>query len=233
MAEVAWKPTPEYVENANVTRLMRAHGVASIDELRKRSVEDMEWFWDAVVKDLGIEFTTPYERVLDGSEGIPWTKWFIGGRVNLTHNCVDRHVAAGRGDHLALIGEGEDGTIRTFTYAELEREVDAIAAGLRELGIGKGDPVAVFMPMVPEAVISAYAIAKLGAIYMPIFSGFAPQAVAARLQDSSAKAVMTADGGYRRGSAGADEAGGRRGGRGLALGRARRRRPSGSARTSR
>jgi acetyl-CoA synthetase len=180
---------------------MRAHGVESIGDLRRRSVEDMEWFWDAVVKDLGIEFTTPYERVLDSSEGSAWSKWFIGGRVNLTHNCVDRHVASGRGDHLAVIGEGEDGTVRLLTYAELRREVDAIAAGLRELGIGKGDPVAVFMPMVPEAVISAYAIAKLGAIYMPIFSGFAPQAVAARLQDARAKAVMTADGGYRRGSA--------------------------------
>jgi acetyl-CoA synthetase len=201
MAEVAWRPTPEYVENANVTRLMRAHGVESIDALRRRSVEDMEWFWDVVVKDMGIEFTTPYERVLDDSGGIAWSKWFVGGRVNLTHNCVDRHVASGRADRLALIGEGEDGEVRTYTYAELKREVDAIAAGLRDLGIGKGDPVAVFMPMVPEAVIAAYAVAKLGAIYMPIFSGFAPQAVAARLQDARAKAVVTADGGLRRGTA--------------------------------
>ena len=200
MVEVAWQPTPEYVENANVTRLMRAHGIESIGELRRRSVEDMEWFWDAVVKDMGIEFTTPYERVLDSSGGIAWTKWFVGGRVNLTHNCVDRHVASGRADRLAVIGEGEVGEVRTYTYAGLKHEVDAIAAGLRELGIGKGDPVAVFMPMVPEAVIAAYAVAKIGAIYMPIFSGFAPHAVAARLQDAEAKAVMTADGGFRRGS---------------------------------
>jgi acetyl-CoA synthetase len=200
MAEVAWRPTRDYVENANVTRLMRAHGIDSIDELRRRSVEDMEWFWDAVVRDLGIEFSTPYERVLDDSGGPAWTTWFIGGRVNLTHNCVDRHALSGRRDHLALIGEGEDGEVRTLTYGELKREVDAIAGGLRDLGIGKGDPVAVFMPMVPEAVIAAYAIAKLGAIYMPIFSGFAPHAVAARLQDAGAKAVMTADGGFRRGS---------------------------------
>jgi acetyl-CoA synthetase len=200
MAEIAWRPTSDYVDNANVTRLMRAHGVESIDELRRRSVEDMEWFWDAVVKDLGIEFTTPYERVLDASGGPAWTKWFIGGRVNLTHNCVDRHVAAGRADRVAVIGEYEDGEVRSLTYAELKREVDAAAAGLRALGIGKGDPVAVFMPMVPEAAIAAYAIAKLGALYMPIFSGFAPAAVAARLQDAKAKAVITADGGLRRGS---------------------------------
>src|SRR6185503_14776737 len=200
MAEVAWKPTPEYVEHANVTRLMRAHGVGSIDELRRRSVEDMEWFWDAVVRDLGIEFTTPYERVLDSSGGIAWSKWFVGGHVNLTHNCVDRHALGDRADRVAIVSETEDGGGNRLTYAELKREVDAIAAGLRELGIGKGDPVAVFMPMVAEAVIAAYAIAKLGALYMPIFSGFAPSAVASRLQDAKAKAIITADGGLRRGS---------------------------------
>jgi acetyl-CoA synthetase len=200
MAEVAWRPTPEYVENANVMRFMRRHGIDSIDEFRRRSVEDMEWFWDAVVQDMEIEFTTPYERVLDSSGGIAWSKWFVGGHVNLTYNCVDRHALSDRGDRVALISEREDGGVSSYTYAELKREVDAAAAGLRSLGIGRGDPVAVFMPMVAEAVIAAYAIAKLGALYMPIFSGFAPSAVAARLQDADAKAVITADGGLRRGS---------------------------------
>ena len=200
MAEVAWRPSPEYAENANVSRFMRQHGIGSIDEFRRRSIEESEWFWDAVVEDMGIEFTTPYERVLDRSGGIAWSKWFVGGRVNLTHNCVDRHALGDRGERPAIVSESEDGDVRTFTYAELKREVDAIAAGLRALGIGKGDPVAVFMPMVAEAVIAAYAIAKLGALYMPIFSGFAPSAVAARLQDARAKAIFTADGGLRRGS---------------------------------
>ncbi len=200
MTEVAWRPTPDYVENANVTRLMRAHGIDSIDELRRRSVQDIEWFWDAVVKDLPIDFTTPYERVMDLSGGIQWGKWFVGGHVNLTYNCVDRHAAGRHADRLAVIGETEDGEVHSLTYAELRREVDRIAAGLRSLGIRKGDPVAVFMPMVVEAVVAAYAIAKLGAIYMPIFSGFAPAAVAARLQDAAAKALITADGGLRRGT---------------------------------
>jgi acetyl-CoA synthetase len=199
MAEVAWRPSPDYVENANVTRLMRAHGVESIDELRRRSVEDMAWFWDAVVKDLGIEFSSPYERVMDGAAGPAWTKWFVGGHVNLTYNCVDRHAESDRANRIAVIGETEDGEVRSLTYMELRREVDRIASGLRALGVRKGDPVAVFMPMVVEAVIAAYAIAKLGAIYMPIFSGFAAPAVAARLQDAGAKALITADGGLRRG----------------------------------
>jgi acetyl-CoA synthetase len=200
MAEVAWRPTPEYVEHANVTRFMRRHGIDSIAEFRRRSVEEMEWFWDAVVDDMAIEFTTPYERVLDDSGGIPWSKWFVGGRVNLTHNCVDRHARGERADRIAIISEREDGGVTSYTYAELQRKVDLIASGLRDLGIGKGDPVAVFMPMIAEAVIAAYAIAKVGAIYMPIFSGFAAPAVAARLQDADAKAVITADGGLRRGA---------------------------------
>ena len=200
VAEVAWRPTADYIENANVTRFMRKHGIDSIDEFRRRSIEDMEWFWDAVVQDMDIEFTTPYDRVLDSSGGIAWSKWFVGGHVNLTHNCVDRHALGDRADRVAIVSETEDAEVRKLTYAELKREVDAIAAGLRELGIGKGDPVAVFMPMVAEAVIAAYAIAKLGALYMPIFSGFAPSAVAARLQDANAKAIFTADGGLRRGT---------------------------------
>ena len=210
--DLAWEPTPEYVERANVTRLMKAHDIATVGELRRRSVEDVEWYWDAAVKDLGIEFSTPYERVLDTSRGVPWATWFTGGRVNLVHNCVDRWADRPETrDQVALIGESETGESRSFTFAELRAEVDRVAAGLRQAGVGKGDAVAVFMPMVPEAVIAAYAIAKVGAIYLPIFSGFAPAAVAARLQDASVKLVFTADGTWRRGKHGpmkqtADEA---------------------------
>src|SRR5919202_5960963 len=185
MSDLAWEPTPEYVERAHVTRLMRAHGIETIDELRRRSVEDVEWYWDAAVRDLGIEFATPYERVMDDSRGAPWATWFTGGRVNLVHNCVDRWAdREDARDRVALIGESETGASRTLTFAEMRAEVDRVAAGLRAAGLGKGDSAAVFMPMVPEAVIAAYPIAKIGAIYLPIFSGFAPHAVAARLRDS-------------------------------------------------
>src|SRR4051794_15924899 len=211
MTELAWEPTEEYVARANVTRLMRTHDIASIDDLRRRSVQDVEWYWDAVVKDLGIEFSTPYENILDDSQGVPWARWFTGGRINLVWNCVDRWSDGPAKDQLALIGESETGVTRALTFADLRREVDRVAAGLRGAGIGKGDAVGVYMPMVPEAVIAAYATAKIGAIYMPIFSGFAPSAVAARLQDASAKVLFTADGTWRRGRHGlmkqsADEA---------------------------
>ncbi len=215
MTDLAWEPTPDYVERANVTRLMRAHGLESIDELRARSVADVAWYWDAAVKDLGLEFTTPYESVLDISKGAPWATWFTGGRVNLVWNCVDRWAHSDARDDPALIWESETDATRTLSFKELHREVDRAMAGLIDAGVGKGDAVGVFMPMVPEAVIAAYAIAKLGAIYMPIFSGFAASAVAARLQDAEAKVLFTADGTWRRGEQGPDEAGGRRGGGGV------------------
>ncbi|HVS28613.1 MAG TPA: AMP-binding protein [Solirubrobacteraceae bacterium] len=200
MPDYAWEPTPDYVERANVTRLMRAHSIDSIEELRERSVQDVAWYWDAVVKDLAIPFTQPYERVLDTSDGIAWARWFVGGRINLTSACVDRWLEdPQRADQPALIGEAEDGPVRTLSYRELAAEIDGVANALRAAGIGRGDAVGVFMPMVCEAVIAAYAIAKIGAIYLPIFSGFAPAAVASRLQDAEAKLVFTADGTWRRG----------------------------------
>jgi len=199
VTEVAWQPRPEHLEGANVTRLMRAHGIETIDELRRRAVADVGWFWDAVVHDLGIPFAEPYSRVLDDSAGIEWTKWFVGGRINLAAVCVDRH-AAERPEQAAIVAEAEDGSVRTLSYAELAREVDRVAAGLSAAGVGAGDAVGVFMPMVPEAAVAAYAIAKLGAVYLPIFSGFAAPAIAARLQDAKAKALVTCDGTWRRGS---------------------------------
>src|SRR5688572_33289862 len=120
VTDLAWEPTPEYVERANVTRLMRKLGIDSIAELRRRSVEDVAWYWDEAVKDLGLEFATPYTRVLDDSRGAPWATWFEGGRVNLVHNCVDRWAEReDTRDQVALIGESETGAVRSLTFTEL------------------------------------------------------------------------------------------------------------------
>lgn len=200
MSDFVWEPTPEYIENANVTRFMRAHGIDDFFELVKRSQNDIEWFWDEVVKDLGIDFFKPYTQVLDTSAGAQWPKWFVGGEVNLTYNCVDRHAeAADASSRRALLWEGEDGDKRELSYAKLSAEVNRVANGLIDLGVGKGDAVGVYMPMIPEAVIAAYGIAKIGAIYLPVFSGFGPPAVATRLNDAEAKVLFTADAFYRRG----------------------------------
>jgi len=199
MPDFIWEPTPDHIESANVTRLMRKHGIDDFHALVKRSQDDIEWYWNAAIEDLGIDFSTPYEQLLDTSEGIAFAKWFVGGRINLVYNTVDRHAASATAARPALIWEGEDGETRTITYRELAVEVNKVANGLAELGVGLGDTVGVYMPMVPEAVIAAYACAKIGAIYLPIFSGFGAPAVATRLNDAGAKLLFTADGFYRRG----------------------------------
>jgi acetyl-CoA synthetase len=196
---VVWRPSREYVEGSNIKRFMDRHGIASYEEAVARSTADIGWFWEAVAEDLGIEWSRPYDTVLDTSRGIEFPAWFLGGRLNLTYNCVDRHAAGDRRDHTALVWEGEDGDVRSVTYGELAAEVSRLAGGLRSIGIQKGDRVGVYMPMTIEAVVAMFAVAKIGAVYLPIFSGFAPAAVAARLADAGAVALISSDGFYRRG----------------------------------
>jgi acetyl-CoA synthetase len=180
-------------------RFMRAHRIATVAELQRRSVADLAWYWDAVVQDLGVRWTAPYTRVLDDSRGAPWPIWFPGGRLNLADNCLDRHVDAGRGTTPAVVWEGDDGQSRTLTYAELGGEVNRLANALQGLGVGEGDRVGIFLPMSPEATIATLAVVKIGAIYTPCFSGFGAGAVASRLADCEAKLLITADGFHRRG----------------------------------
>jgi acetyl-CoA synthetase len=177
---------------------MREHGIADWRELVRRSQDDVEWFWDAAVRHLGIEFFQPYDRVLDASAGPEWARWFTGGTVNLAHNCVDRHARTAP-DRPAVIWESEDGRVETVTYRGLEAEVNRLANALLELGVRRGDAVGLFLPMSIQVVASFHAIAKIGAIVVPIFSGFAAPAVAARLADAGAVALLTADAVPRRG----------------------------------
>jgi acetyl-CoA synthetase len=198
-SEIVWRPTKEHMERSRIARFMRAHGVATLAELQRRSVDDPEWYWDAVSKDLALRWLRPYTRVLDSSRGIAWPRWFEGGLLNFTDNCVDRHIDAGRGAKPAIIWEGDDGQSRALTYAELAREVARLANALERLGVGEGDRVGVFLPMSPEAAIATLAVVRLGAIYTPCFSGYGAGAVASRLQDCEAKVLITADGFQRRG----------------------------------
>src|SRR5262245_48598915 len=199
MSEIVWRPTAEVVARAQITRLLRTLGVRDAAALHRRSIEDPEWYWTAVVRDLDIRWQRPFTRVLDEGRGPQWPTWFPGGRLNLADNCVDRHLDAGRGDKTALIWEGDDGSTRALTYRELAREVSRLANALRSLGIAEGDRVGVFLPMSPEAAIATLAIARIDAIYTPCFSGFGAQAVASRLADAQAKLLITADGFHRRG----------------------------------
>ncbi len=196
MSNIIWKPSKELLESANVTRFMRRHGIKDYDELIGRSTSDIEWFWDAALKDIGIEWYEPYKKVLDMSEGFAWAKWFTGGKINIVHNCVDRHKDD---SGTAFIWEGEDGDSKEISYAELYKQVGLSAKALQRLGIGGGDAVGLYMPMVPELIFIFFAAMKIGAHVVPIFSGFGPEAVAARLSDSNARILFTADGFHRKG----------------------------------
>jgi len=177
---------------------MAIHDIDRYDDLFRRSVEEPEWFWMEVVEYLGIPFERPFTIVRDTSRGHPWATWFPDGVFNLSTACVDRWVAESP-EHTAIRAMKESGESRSLTYAELGEKVSLLAGALADLGVRKGDAVAVYLPMSPEAVISLLAVARLGAIFIPVFSGYGADAVATRLEDPRPRVLICADGFYRRG----------------------------------
>jgi acetyl-CoA synthetase len=194
-----WSPTAEQVESANLTRLARRLAADDYHQLHRVSVEEPDRFWPALIEDLGLEFSQPWEQVVDTPRGNEWATWFTGGKLNLAWNCVHRWAAGELAEQDAAIWRGEDGSRLALTWRELSEEVFRLAEGLASIGIGAGDAVGIFLPMSPQVAIASHACAHLGAVQVPIFSGFAPPAIAARLADAKAKALITADGSLRRG----------------------------------
>lgn len=184
------------VAESNLARFMSVAGAENLRDLQRRSTEDPEWFWRAVIADLDIRFYEPYSKVLDTSAGIEWPRWCIDGCLNIVHNCVDKRRDDGRP---AIKWEGEDGSTRELSYQQLAHDVSRAANALRRLGVAKGDVVALVMPMLPETAIALFAIAKIGAIVLPLFSGYGAEAAATRLRDAGAMCLITCDGFQRRG----------------------------------
>src|SRR3954467_9197392 len=178
-------PPQEIAEHANVTGLAYHEADA-----------DREAFWATQAQRL--HWTAPWTQVLDWSDK-PFAKWFVGGELNAAYNCVDRHVEAGNGDRVAIHFEGEPGDSRAITYAELKDEGSRAAHALTELGVEKGDRVAIYLPMIPEAAVAMLACARIGAVHSVVFGGFSAESLRDRINDAQAVALITADGGYRRG----------------------------------
>jgi acetyl-CoA synthetase len=208
--DVVWTPSADQIAHANVTRLMAKLGyavdpndVAATERITRefvvRTQADIEWFWNAAIEDMSMQWTRPYTRLLDTSRGNPWADWFIGGETNIALNCVDRHAIGPLRDKLALIAETEGGDVRRFTFSQLNDKVCRLANAMKSLGVVRGDSVACYMPMVAEVVFAMLATQKIGAVFIPIFSGYAPPAVRERLEDAEVKLVFTADGSSRRG----------------------------------
>ncbi|MGD1995214.1 MAG: AMP-binding protein [Anaerolineae bacterium] len=196
---VVWRPSEEHLQRSRLRRFMGRHDLATFEELMERSTTDIAWFWEAVFEDLGIEFYEPYSQVVDLSRGIQWPDWCVGGKLNIVHNCLDKWMDTPTQNRVAIRWEGEGGAVRLLTYRDLFREVNRVASALREAGFGKGDAIGLYMPMVPEIAVALLAIAKIGGVILPLFSGYGPGAVATRLADAEAKAIFTADGMFRRG----------------------------------
>ncbi len=183
-------PPPEFSAAA------RVKSMEEWQRLAQAAADDPEKFWAEAAREL--HWFKPWSKVLEWD--LPWAKWFVGGQINLSYNCLDRHVASGRRNKAAIIFEGEPGEVRTFTYQQLLLEVSRLANALLGLGIKKGDRVAVYMGMVPELPIALLACARIGAVHSVIFGGFSANALVDRITDAQAVAVITQDGGWRRGN---------------------------------
>jgi acetyl-CoA synthetase len=176
---------------------MKKYGIADYIQLVQKSNENIEWYWNAVNEDLNIEWFKKYDQTLDSSNGIPWTRWFINGKCNIISNVIDRH-AKNQPDKIAYIFENEKGDITKISYGQLAYEVNLVACSLLAAGIKKGDVIAVYLPMVPEAFFSIFACSKIGAVHTTIFSGYGSKALHLRLKSSNAKMLITSYKMYRR-----------------------------------
>ncbi|MEX2260555.1 MAG: AMP-binding protein [Bryobacteraceae bacterium] len=195
---IVWQPDENVRRRAQLTRFLEQCGLDSFDELYRRSVEDVAWFTGQVLRYLDIRFDPPCREILNLSAGLPWPEWCAGGGLNIAEFCVDRHAKSAP-DRDAVVWEGEEGAVRKLSYAELAEQVKRCAAGLRAHGIGRGDAVGIHLPMMPETVVALLALARIGAIAVPLFSGFGPSAIASRLQDVGARALIACDAFPRRG----------------------------------
>ena len=179
-------PSTDFVKSANFSSAL--YDEAESDRLA---------FWEKQAERL--HWNTPWSKVLDWN--VPFAQWFIGGKLNASFNCLDRHVLEGRGDRVAFYFEGEPGDTRTITYSDLLHDVKKAANALTQLGIRAGDRVAIYMPMIPEAAVAMLACARVGAAHSVIFGGFSADSLLSRIQDADATLVITADGGFRKGAA--------------------------------
>ncbi|MHC1562488.1 AMP-binding protein [Actinomycetospora sp. C-140] len=197
--EPAWVPTAAQRERSRLLEAVARYGYDDLDDLHRTSVTDPERYWREVVDDLDIAFSEPFDRVLDESEGKPFPRWFPGGRINVAGLCAGRHAEGPSGGKEAVVYEGDAGQRRSLTYAELDAEVRRCAANLAALGVARGDRVVLYLPVVPEATVAFLAIAYLGAVSVPAFTGYGPEALGTRLRESGAVALVTADATTRRG----------------------------------
>ena len=197
--QIAWEPSEYTIERSRLRRLMARMGVPRLPDLYAAVAADPEGYWRAVLDDLDLEWHRPFDRVWDLSRGKAWPQWFPGAGFNYVTSALERHARGTRRDDVAVIWEGDDESVRTLSFGELDALTNRMANALASLGVGKGDRVGIFLPMLPETVAATLACGKLGALYVPLFSGYGEEAIVSRLADCEATVLITADGFERRG----------------------------------
>ncbi len=196
MEDFVYVPSPDQVRKTNIMQFAEKNGISSLTELYRRADEDPEWFWPAVIEDCNIEFFREYASVIEPNEGVPFTRWFAGGEVNITYNCVERFSESERP---AIKYESEDGRRSAISFRRMDEMTGKLAGSLRELGVEKGDRVGIYMPLNPECVIAFYSIMRIGAVAVPMFSGYGKEAVRSRVTDSGIKTLFVTSSYSRKG----------------------------------
>ncbi|QIK39709.1 AMP-binding protein [Pontivivens nitratireducens] len=195
-----FQPDSDIQRSSTLAAFLKDCGADSYEDLAQRANAEPDWFWDRVINFAGIRFSRPYTQLRDMSDGPESIRWAVGGTLNLTETCLDAHIENGLGDKIAIDWVGEDGSQRSWTYSDLAAETARVASALAQRGVKPGQAVGIYMPMIPEIEAALLGIARLGAVAVPLFSGFAPPAIVSRLNDSGAVAVLTADATPRRGT---------------------------------
>jgi acetyl-CoA synthetase len=201
MPNIIWNPSQERIAKSNINRFMEKHAIESYEELIERSTQDIEWFWPAMMQDCQVEWYSDWTDLYDmgRSKSFEWTRWFIGGQINIAHNSLDRHAAnPDCKDRMAMISEAEDGQVVTWSYEVMNAQANKFANALRELGCEKGDTVGFYLPMIPQLLAAFWGCIKAGCPFVPVFSGFGPAALKTRMADAQVTLLLTADVSVRR-----------------------------------
>ncbi len=198
LSDFEFIPTEKQIQESNIFQFMQKHDISSLEELTQKAKDDQEWFWQSVDKDIGIIWDVPYTKTLDVSKGIAWAKWFVNGKTNIYKSSVEK-FAKQNPQKIAYHFVSEDGQTSKISYSELDSKVSKLANGLKSLGVKKGDVIAIYLPMIEEAILAILAASKIGATQTVIFSGYSSESLHIRLQDCKAKILFISDGFYRKG----------------------------------
>jgi len=198
LSDFEFIPTEKQIQESNIFQFMQKHNISSLEELSQKAKDDLEWFWKSVDEDIGIIWDVPYTKTLDVSKGIAWSRWFVNGKTNIYKSSVEK-FAKENPQKIAYYFVSEDGQTSKISYSELNSRVSKLANGLKSLGVKKGDVIAIYLPMIEEAILAILAASKIGATQTVIFSGYSSESLHVRLQDCKAKILFISDGFYRKG----------------------------------